>query len=418
MPIVLFDEKTGEAWRNWFDFSSRRSFFDETAVTFLHEFSRALLKDTAARQYPDLTTFAYFCRRANLHSLASRYTDASQRSGWGTIVHVAPSNIPINFAFSLVFGLLAGNSNIVRMPSQSFPQNDVFADIFDRLLERDDFRTIAATNFLMRSPRGSDRFNALIAEADGLVVWGGNATVSRFRALPKKPRCAEVYFPDRRSSAVIDAATYIALSPEARQRLAHDFFNDTYLVDQNACSSPSMIFWIGAPDPVAAAKDGFWAALDAELRQQAYRLDPTARIDKCLDLMAITQIIGRPPHLQPRSPDIWCLHEPPLPQGLALRFGQFVEVDLPSINGISAHLRTQEQTLSCFGVDLRGLLHAVNCGDGHSVDRIVPIGRALDINPLWDGKDILALLSRRIDLGAPSRDRAAASGSVQTAIEA
>jgi len=179
-----------------------------------------------------------------------------------------------------------------------------------------------------------------------------------------------------------------------------------------------MVFWVGAPDVVAKAKDGFWAALDAELRQQAYRLDPTARIDKCIDLMAITQVLGRPPHLLPRSPDIWCLDEPPLPPDLDLRFGQFVEVDLPSVDSIAAHLRSQEQTLTYFGVDPHELLRAVNGGDGHGVDRIVPVGRALDINPLWDGKDILALLSRRIDVVAPSRDRAGAAGSVQAAIEA
>lgn len=415
MPILPFDELADGAWRNEFDFSSRRGFFDETAVTFLHELSRALLKDAAARKYPDLATFAYFCRRANLRALADRYTDALLRSGWGTIIHVAPSNIPINFAFSLVFGLLAGNSNIVRMPSKAFPQNDIFATIFDRLLEKDDFRSIAAANILIRSQRGSDRFDALIAEADGLVVWGGDETVAHFRALPKKSRCTEIYFPDRRSSAVIDAATYIALSPEARCKLAHDFFNDTYLVDQNACSSPSMILWVGAPTTVTHAKDAFWAALDEELRQQAYRLDPTARIDKCLDLMAITQMLGRPPHLSPRSPDIWCLDEPPLPRVLGLRFGLFVEIDLPSVDGITMYLRSHEQTLTYFGVDLHGLLQNVN--RGHGVDRIVPIGRALDINPLWDGKDILALLSRRIDVVVTSQERARESGSVQAAIE-
>lgn len=403
MPIIPIDEAVDDTWQAGFKFSSRRALFDEAVVAFLHELALTLLKNAEARQYPDLVTFGYFCRRANLQALAGRYSDTSQRSGWGTIVHVAPSNIPINFAFSLVFGLLTGNSNVVRMPNRPFPQNDVFAKIFYGLLERDDFRTIADTNVLIRSHRDSDRFDSLIAKADGLVVWGGDATVARFRALPKKSRCVEVYFPDRRSSAVIDAATYVTLLSEARLRLAHDFFNDTYLVDQNACSSPSMVLWVGAPDTIAVAKDRFWAALDQELRLQTYRLDPTARIDKCLDLMSIAQVLGRPPHFLSRSPDIWCLDEPLLPRDPNLRFGQFVEVDLPSIDSITTYLRSQEQTLTCFGVDVHDLLRVVNGADGHSVDRIVPIGRALDINPLWDGKDILALLSRRIDVVAGSR---------------
>jgi hypothetical protein len=418
MPIIPFDEPAANAWREGFAFSSRSAFYDETSVAFLHALSRALLKDAEARQYPDLATFAYFCRRANLNALASRYADAAQRSGWGTIVHVAPSNIPINFAFSLAFGLLAGNANIVRVPSRSFPQNDVFVRIYDQLLEMDDFRPIAAANALIRSQRDSESFDALIAEADGLVVWGGDATVARFRALPKKPRCVEIYFPDRRSSAVIDAEACVALSPQERQKLVHDFFNDTYLVDQNACSSPSMIFWIGTPDTVAVAKNGFWAALESELRQRDYHLDPTARIDKHLDLMQIAHRLGRRPHLLARSPDIWCLDELHLPRDLDVRFGQFVEIGLPSIDAIVPHLRSQEQTLTYFGVDPHYVLRAVNVHKGCGVDRIVPIGQALNINPLWDGKDILALLSRRIDVVFPARDRAGAGGSMQAAIQA
>ena len=81
MPIIPIDEPAAGAWRDTFDFSSRRGFFDESTVAFLQELSLTLLKDAAARQYPDLATFAYFCRRANLHTLAQRYGDAPQRSG-------------------------------------------------------------------------------------------------------------------------------------------------------------------------------------------------------------------------------------------------------------------------------------------------------------------------------------------------
>lgn len=417
MPIILVDEPPAGAWRDTFALSSRWALFDENVVAFLQELSRILLKDAQARQYPDLVTFAYFCRRANLHALAQRYPDAPQRSGWGTVVHVAPSNIPINFAFSLVFSLLAGNSNIVRMPSRHFPQNDVFVELFDKVLELPEFRSIAAGNVLIRTERGSDGLQGMIAEADGLVVWGGDATVAAFRALPKTPRCVEVYFPDRKSSAVLDAAAYIALSPTARQKLAHDFYNDTYLVDQNACSSPSIVVWIGDAGTIAAAKSAFWQTLDAELRQRGYRLDPTARIDKCLDLMAVTREIGRAVHLKPYSPDIWCLEEPAQLGNAPLRFGQFVEVGLPTTNHIAAVLRPQEQTLAYFGVDPREVLRTLNQAGGNSVDRIVPIGRALDLNPFWDGKDILALLSRRIDLAEPMRDAPDDVRSVQPPVQ-
>ena len=42
------------------------STYSELAVMFLTELSKSLLKDKLARQFPDLITFAYFCRKSNL----------------------------------------------------------------------------------------------------------------------------------------------------------------------------------------------------------------------------------------------------------------------------------------------------------------------------------------------------------------
>ncbi|MFT9014140.1 MAG: acyl-CoA reductase [Acetobacter sp.] len=411
MPIVTIDDCEHHDWQKGFALSSRRAFFDDTTREFLHALSLAILKHPDARQYPDLVTFAYFCRKANLHALSQRYDDAIQRSGWGTVVHIAPSNIPINFAFSLVFGLLAGNSNIVRMPSRHFPQNDLFVEIFDQVSASPRFQSIGNSTRLIRSSRGDKGFERLIGQADGLVVWGGDATVSAFRALPKTPRCVEIYFPDRKSSMAINASAYMTASRDIQQTLAASFFNDTYLVDQNACSSPSMIFWIGDVETAGAAKDLFWNTLEDELINRNYQLDTTARIDKFLDIMSANEQLGRAVHLQTYSRDIWCLNEQIRPQTLQLRFGAFLDIDLPSIDGIPAFLRSQEQTLTYFGLDPHALRQALS-HHHHTIDRIVPAGSALSIDPFWDGKDILALLSHRLELIEPARKMRAPAPSV------
>ena len=70
-------------------------------------------------------TFAFWIRRANIERLAREFGTSSQdqeRLGLGLVLHFAPSNVPINFAFSYVFGLLAGNSGIVRVASPTSPQ--------------------------------------------------------------------------------------------------------------------------------------------------------------------------------------------------------------------------------------------------------------------------------------------------------
>ena len=40
----------------------------------------------------------------------------------GMIFHITPSNIPTNFAYSMIFGLINGNSNIT-VPSKKFYSN-------------------------------------------------------------------------------------------------------------------------------------------------------------------------------------------------------------------------------------------------------------------------------------------------------
>lgn len=87
-------------------------------IAFLAELSRRLLADHTNRRFPDVVAFAFWCRKAALESLAQKYRDRGLRVGLGPVFHLAPSNVPINFAYSLAFGLLAGNSNIVRLPSR------------------------------------------------------------------------------------------------------------------------------------------------------------------------------------------------------------------------------------------------------------------------------------------------------------
>ena len=46
----------------------------------------------------------------------------NNKLGLGLAFHITPSNIPTNFAYSLIFGLLSGNSNVVKVPSRNFTQ--------------------------------------------------------------------------------------------------------------------------------------------------------------------------------------------------------------------------------------------------------------------------------------------------------
>ena len=95
-------------------------------------------------------TFAFWCRKANLVRLKEQCTDTIGRIGKGIVFHIAPSNVPVNFAFSLAFGLLAGNGNVVRVSDKQFEQVSIICRNLNKLLQRSEYKVLQRQNsFIM-----------------------------------------------------------------------------------------------------------------------------------------------------------------------------------------------------------------------------------------------------------------------------
>ena len=110
--------------------------FDEKILVFLNDVSKVLMKDPRSKAYSDVVTFAFWIRSASTAELRKKYAkeDGCIHLGKGLVFHVSPSNVPVNFAYSLVSGLLSGNANIIRVPSKVFPQIDIIADAIKSVL--------------------------------------------------------------------------------------------------------------------------------------------------------------------------------------------------------------------------------------------------------------------------------------------
>ena len=275
-PIFLLGNELGQV--------RPRVPFDAQVLGLLAELSARLRKHAEARSMPDVQTFAFWCRKANLQKLKAAHDDHKARLGLGLVFHVAPGNVPINFAFSLAFGLLAGNTNVVRVPSRQMAQVDVVLSVLGDLLAEPDFASLAEMIALVRYPAG-DAFTADIsARANGRVIWGGDETVAEIRKLPLPPRAREVTFADRYSFCVMDAAAMLAADDKALGRLAEGFYNDTYLMDQNACSSPHLVVWKGAGKLASVARKRFWDRLQPIVGDR-YPIPAVNAVDKYTDLL-------------------------------------------------------------------------------------------------------------------------------------
>ena len=66
-----------------------------------------------------------------------------------------------------------------------------------------------------------------------------------------------------------------------------------------------------------------------------------------------------------------------------------------SIAGI---INNKYQTLTYYGVDKKNLVRFIVENSITGIDRIVPVGKALDMDVIWDGYDVIGCLSRVISI--------------------
>ena len=77
--------------------------FEKQSLNFFNELSNKINNYKNIEKDPDLSSAAFFCRKANLINFKNKYLDNNQiRIGRGLVFHIAPSNAPTNFLYSLI----------------------------------------------------------------------------------------------------------------------------------------------------------------------------------------------------------------------------------------------------------------------------------------------------------------------------
>lgn len=373
--------------------------FDQRACGFLNDLSSELRADKEATAYSDVMTFAFWCRKANINSLKSEFEkDKKIRLGLGLSFHITPSNVPVNFAFSFAFGLLAGNSNIVKLPFKSTAQDKIICSTIKRLFSKSIYVDLKEMTSLIRYEQNDEITGIFSAKCNARIIWGGDTTIRSVRLLPVPERCVELSFSDRYSFCVIDAEAILKLDKAELKKLSKRFFNDTFFVDQNACSSPHLLVWLGKNKE--SAQERFWSEVLQVIKQE-YDMSAIKSIDKYVHLMEDAIKLKDVKLFKKYGNQIYLLKLNKLPENIHEirgRFGYFYEYDAVDIDEVANIVNSKYQTLTYFGVDKLKLRDFVLKNHLLGIDRIVPIGRALDINVIWDGYDILKTLTRIIDV--------------------
>ena len=366
--------------------------YDDLVCNFLQDFSDAILKEARSKNFPDAVSVAFFARAGNIKRLKKNFV-GSKRIGRGLAFHITPSNIPVHFAFSFMFGLLAGNANVVRLSSKNFPQIDFLCDVLNKILAQEDYKKIRAMTSIVRYDKDSDWTKIFSAECNVRLIWGGDATIDNVRKISIPPHAVELVFPDRYSLAILNESAVENLNDAELKKLAQNFYNDTYLIDQNACSSPQLILWKSSEK--FSGREKFWSAVH-KLAQEKYDLPEIKATTKYTDFCRNAIDFSEVGELFRQDNFLYRANVKKIFEGvenLRGKFGLFYELNLNSPEELCAVVNEKIQTLTYFGFSAEELAQVVEENNLLGIDRIVPIGRALDIGVFWDGYDLIGQMS-------------------------
>ncbi len=376
--------------------------FSDKAVNFLAELSKELLAIPGIRSHLDVMSYAYWIRKASLEQTRKEFVrDDVIKIGRGVAYHIAPSNVPVNFAVSMTSSLLAGNISIIRVSNKEFEEVDIICSAMNRVMDRAEFSDMRNYICIVRYEHSDEITAYLSSICDIRIIWGGNRTIEQIRRYPIPPRAIEMCFADRHSVAVIDAAEYLKSSadPEKGEEFTADiakkFYTDTYYSDQNACSSPRIVVWLNKDADVDKAKKLFWEALNKEVSEK-YELQPIQAVDK---LSMVTELSMKKTgiHLTSENNKLFIVDVDELTTDVMdykMSGGYFFQYNASSLDEIVPIMGKMCQTVAVFGIDKRSVVDFVLQKGVRGIDRVVDIGDTMGLEFTWDGFRMIEAMSR------------------------
>ena len=230
------------------------------------------------------------------------------------------------------------------------------------------------------------------------LIWGGDKTINYLKSLPTLERNRDLTFPDRYSLSILNSDKINKLNSSNLNNLVNSFYNDTYLVDQNACSSPHLILWHGKS--FEKARNKFWEKVNSVVNSK-YSMEESSIIEKytklCSDIISLKNI----KKVKSYNNNVHTLLLNKIDKNIHLnkgKWGFFYEYEIENPADLRKYVNSKYQTLTYFGFAKNELKKLIKINHLKGIDRIVPIGRALDIDLIWDGYDINNFLTRTIEI--------------------
>jgi hypothetical protein len=171
-------------------------------------------------------------------------------------------------------------------------------------------------------------------------------------------------------------------------------------MDQAACSSPQLLVWVGDHVEAEEAKARFWPEIQ-RLAKLRYMPQAVQIMDKyvqaCRNALNNEQVIV----INRDSNQLYRIQL----SGVSDRqdecrgyCGTIHEVTFDTLELLAPMITAKYQTLTYFGLDISQIGEVITENRLRGIDRVVPIGKALDMDIVWDGYEIISALSRYVVL--------------------
>jgi hypothetical protein len=351
-------------------------------------FADVLARDLTFRDFPALRAFAFWIRKSAITRLHLDFTARLPANcvalGRGIAFHVPPANVDTIFLYSWVVAFLTGNVNITRLPSSlSRPVEHALTALLE-LLRDGGFSDM----FVFYPP--SDPINRALSHiADLRFVWGGDAKVAAFETLPLRTGGRSLVFPDRTSCTVIDGAYLASLDDRAREALARRLYNDIFVFDQMACSSPHLIYVVGRSTTHAAYIEHLVGEVDRVAHASGTIIGPSHDIEKLAAAMQLAAE-GAVVQVQRFSPETTLVELAPAAAVLPRVGGGFLSIFyIAALDDLADRISERTQTLGYAGFTRETMDAFARIVGMRGLCRVVPIGQALNFDVVWDGHDLL-----------------------------
>jgi len=370
--------------------------FSEQVLECIRLLSKRLLSSEYARAMPQIMALGYWIRPSALKLLQYKLQGSDDQntiiSPRGLAFHLPPQNVDTLFAYSWVLSYLVGNTNVVRVGSEPGEVSRwLIAQILSVLEEAGESHRNVFCSYGYSSTDFTVKISYL---CDLRVIWGGDEKIESVSQSVTRPDGLTLGFSDRKSMCIVNTVAYKRSSAEEKIALAQGLYNDIFWFDQLGCGSPRLIAWVGAEQPEV---EELYRLIDAVAEEKNHQT-PTG-VDLQKFSFANVQLACERSRKADRISGHVLVMETEFDSSVfdqVMGGGLLYQVRLTNIEEVSKFLRPDLQTITEFGFDQSAKLKLANEMGLKGGYRIVPVGKALEFNSVWDGVELMTHFTRQV----------------------